>query len=255
MIRVAVSAIVTQALKELNAISSGEAPQPELLVDGVELLNQIFDDWNAKPEEMIYADTFTEYTLSPNTNPHTIGSGGTFNTSQPPQTVKGIQIIMPAGSPQAYSYARPRDAKWWQQLSAPGTTGPFPTDFYHDPTWDPADATPVGSIYFYPVPTLAYDVQLWARQVLAQVTANTTIGLPPGYSYAMRMELAGRWYSGLRKPWTQAQEIARANKVAELQAANNRDAHRIKTQDAGMPGSRGGSLPDFFWPTGAVGNR
>ena len=257
MIRVAVSTIVVQALKELNAISSGEAAQPELLVDGLELLNQIFDDWNAKPEEKVYADTFTSYTLSPNTQPHTIGSGGTFNTgaagTQPPQTIKGIQVVLTGGTPNPYVYLRPRDARWWQQRPSPTVTTSYPTDFYYDPTWSPTSATPLGSIYFWPVPTTAYPVQVWARQILAQVTAATTLGLPPGYSYAMRMELAARWYSGLRKPWTSEQQAARVAAMDIITTNNNDDPVRIATRDAGMPGGGQGSLPNFMWPYGGVG--
>lgn len=257
MIRVAVSTIVTQAAKELNAVSSGEALQPELLVDGLELLNQMFDDWNAKPNEKIYADTFTSYNLVPNTNPHTIGSGGNFNTgaagTQPPHEIKGIQVSL-TGTPAPYVYIRPRDARWWQQRSSPTVQSSFPTDFYYDPTWSPSSATPLGSIYFWPVPTTAYPVQVWARQILGQVTANQILGLPPGYSYAMRMDLAYRWHSGLRKPWTGAQEAARLMALDVITTNANDDPVRITTRDAGMPRAGGRSgLPDFHWPDGGVG--
>lgn len=254
MIRVAVSSIVVQALKELNAISSGEAAQAELLVDGLELLNQILDDWNSRPDAMIYADTFTSYTLQANLQPHTIGSGGTFNTAQPPQTIKGIQVILTGGTPNPYVYLRPRDARWWQQRPSPTVTSPYPTDFYYDPTWDPTSATPRGSIYFWPVPTTAYQVQVWARQILAQVTAATTLGLPPGYSYAMRMELAGRWAPGLRKPWAGSQEQARKDALEVVRSNNNTDPVRIATRDAGMPRAGSANLPDFLWPYGGVGS-
>lgn len=253
MIRVAVQTIITGAAKELNAISSGEAMQPEMLVDGLELLNLIFDDWNANPDAMIYADVFSTYALSPNTQPHTIGSGGTWNTPQPPTEIKGIQVILSGGTPNPYVYLRPRDARWWQQRPSPTVTNSYPSDFYYDPTWDPTSATPRGSVYLWPVPTTAYNVQVWTRQILAAVTANQVIGLPPGYAYAMRMVLAQRWYSGLRKPWTPKQEQQATDAEALIRSSNNTDSVRISTRDAGMPGSGGGGLPNFMWPYGGVG--
>lgn len=253
MIRVPVETIVTSALKELNAISSGEAPDAELMVDGVELLNQIFDDWNARADEMIYADTFTPYTLTPNVNPQTIGSGGLWNTPQPPQEIKGIQVILTGGQPNPYVYLRPRDARWWQQQPSPTVTASYPTDFFYNPAWDIASATPRGAVYLWPVPTTAYQVQVWTRQILAAVTANQTLGLPPGYSYAMRMALAQRWYSGLRKPWTSGQEALTLKAIDTVMARNNDDPVRIATMDAGMPTGGGAGVPSFMWPYGGVG--
>lgn len=253
MIRVPVSTIVTSALKELNAGNgSGEAPDAQLMADGVELLNQIFDDWNAQSGSMIYADTFNPYTLTPNVNPQTIGSGGMWNTPQPPQVIKGIQVILTGNQPNPYIYLRPRDAAWWQGQPSPTVTASYPTDFYHDPTWDPLSATPLGRVYLWPVPTTAYQVQVWTRQILAAVTASTTLGLPPGYSYAMRMELAGRWWSALRKQWTPAQEDNRVRAIGVVQSTNNSDPVRIATADRGMPRSNPGGLPAFMWPYGGI---
>lgn len=251
MIRVSVQTIVTGALKELNALDSGSAPQAELMTDGVELLNQIFDDWNAE-RGMIYADLFQQFVLPTNTNPVTIGPGGNLNFTQRPVDIDGIQIILTGGTPNPYVYCRKRDKQWWQRLSSPTVTASYPTDFYYDPTWDPASATPRGSIYFFPVPTVAYSCQVWMRAVLAQVTANTTIGLPPGYSYAMRMELACRLAQSKRKPWTGKQDQMRIDAFARVKSNNNDDPVRIATRDAGMPSGSGGNLPNFFWPSGLM---
>jgi hypothetical protein len=254
MIRVSVQAIVTGALKELNAISSGSAPQAELMTDGVELLNQIFDDWNAQ-RGMMYAELFEVFTLQTGGNPTTIGPGGDFNFTQRPVDIDGIQIILTGGTPNPYVYCRKRDKQWWQTLSSPTTTASYPTDFYYDPTWDPGAASPLGSIYFWPPPTTAYQCQVWMRGVLAQVTANTTMSLPPGYAYAMRMELAGRGSQAWRKPWTSQQQDARIAAVEKVMANNNNDPMRIMTRDAGMPGSPTKGLPNFFWPSGLMSGR
>jgi hypothetical protein len=250
MIRVAVSAVVEGAAKELNAQASGDALQPELLTDGTELLNLILDDWNAT-RGMIYADVFQSFTLPTGTNPVTIGSGGNFNLSQPPVSIEGIQVVFPGGTP-AYRYCQPRDRQWWQSRPAPTLQSGFPTDFYYDNTWNELSASPLGSIYFWPVATTPYEVQVWMRKILGQVTPTTMLGLPPGYAYAMRMELAKRWATPLRKAWTEVQERSRTAALELVGSNNNSDPMRIATRDAGMPNSAGGARPNFFWPTGRL---
>lgn len=250
MIRVAVSAIVTGAAKELNAVASGSALQPELMVDGVELLNLIFDDWNAQ-ESKLYAQRFPQFTLPVNTNPVTIGPTGDLVIAQPPQDIDGIMVILTGSNPTSNTYIPKRDKTWWQNQPSPTTTSPIPTGFYYDPTWDPTSADPAGSIYFYPVVDTAYDVQLSIKQLLAQVTTNEDIGLPPAYAYAMRMELAARWAQPLRKPWTQQQESNRV-KALNVITGNNAETVRIQTRDAGMQGRQGGALPNFLWNDGLL---
>lgn len=249
MISVAVSTIVTAACKELNAVESGSAPSAEQMVDGVELLNNILDDYNAD-EAKVFADAFLPFTLVPNLNPHTIGpAGATWVTTQRPVEIKGIQVILAGGGPLPYVYLRPRDAAWWQRNPSPTVTASYPTDFFYNPIWSPAGR---GEIFFWPVPLTAYNVQLWTRIVLAQVTANLTLSLPPGYNYALRMVLAKRAAQAWRKPWTQQQEQL-TMKAEDLIMSNNSKPVRIRLNDAGMPSGRGGSMPDFMWPYGGIG--
>jgi hypothetical protein len=245
VISVQASAIVAAALKELNYLQSGSPVPGQLMVDGIELFNNILDDYNADGAK-VYADVFSPYTITPNLNPHLIGPTGTWVQTQRPERINGIQIIL-TGGPQPYVYCKPRDAAWWANQPAPTVTADYPTDFYFDPTW------PDGSIYFWPVPTTAYDVQVWQRQILTQVAPATVVSMPPGYNYAFRMVLARRWADPLRKPWTGKQEAA-AVAAEALIMGNNVQVPRIRTQQAGVPGGGSGNLPNFMWPYGGVGN-
>ena len=246
MISVATSAIITASLKELNAIQAGAPVPGQQMVDGLELLNNILDDWNAQREK-VYADAFLPFVITPNLQPHTIGpAGSTWVTTQRPVSIEGIQVILTGGTP-PYVYVRKRDAAWWQRQPAPTVTAKYPTDFFFNPTWSAGQ----GAIYFWPVPTVAYSVKLWCRIVLAQLLVGTVISLPPGYNYALRMMLAKRWAPSLRKPWTLAQEQLTTDAILVFQS-NNTDVPKIATQDAGMPRGGGGGLPNFMWPYGGI---
>lgn len=247
MLSVKTSVILTKALVELNAADAGGAVQPELEALALDTLNQILDEWNAEREK-VYADSFLPFTITPNLSPHTIGpAGATWVTTQAPLSIEGIQINL-GGSPEVLRYARPRDAEWWQRQTVPGMTGDVPTDFYYDPTW--TTAAPRGSVYLWPVPTTAYDVQVWCRIVLGQLTANQDISLPPGYNRALMLMLAKALATPLRKSWSPLQE-QQLVKVMRQITSNNTVVPKIRTYDAGMPHD-GSSRPNFYFPDGSL---
>lgn len=251
MLSVATSVILTKALVELNAADAGGAVQPELAQLALDTLNQILDEWNAERGKL-YADAFAPFTITPNLQPHTIGpAGATWVTTQAPVEIFGIQINL-GGSPAVYRYAKPRDAAWWQRRTAPGMTSDVPTDFYHDPTW--TTAAPYGSVYLWPVPLTAYDVQVHMRIVLGQLTANQVISLPPGYNRALMLSTSKALAPVLRKNWSPLQEQALVKVLRQI-TRNNTTVPRIQTRDAGMPRDGEHRRPNFWFPDGSVSSR
>ena len=247
MLSVRTSVILTKACAELNAVDLGGTLQPELADFALDTLNELLDLWNAERGK-VYADSFLPFTIIPNHNPTTIGSGANWNTTQRPVSIEGIQVEL-TGTPTPFVYVKPRDAAWWQSRPSPQTTANFPTDFYYDPTWATSG---FGSVYLWPVPTQAYAVQVRCRIVLEQLTANQTISLPPGYNRALMLTLARAMAQPLRKPWSQSQEQAWIDAVSKIES-NNMVVPKIRTADSGMPTSGGGmGLPNFFWPSGLL---
>lgn len=255
MLSVATSVILTRALVELNAADAGGTLQPELEALAIDTLNQILDEWNSE-RERVYADSFLPFTLTPNLNPHTIGpaapAGATWTTTQAPIAINGIKVVVSSSTPVSYRFCTPRDAAWFQALVTPGLTADFPTDFYYDPTW--TTAAPFGSVYLWPVPTVAYDVQVWCRIVLAQLTANQAISLPPGYNRALMLSLAKALSAPLKKQWSGLQEQQLTKALRQI-ASNNTVVPRIRTLDSGMPRGNGQGLPNFMWPDGSLTGR
>jgi hypothetical protein len=66
-----------------------------------------------------------------------------------------------------------------------GINGPWPTAMYYDLTY------PLGTLFFYPNPSMAGELHLWTDTDLAAFTdLNQAINLPDGYARAIKRNLA-----------------------------------------------------------------
>jgi hypothetical protein len=237
--------LIKEALAEINAIQAGNAPSPELSAIGLSKLKQVVNNWNAD-RPFAYADDFLSFTLTPSLSPHTIGpTGATWTVTQRPVSIEGIALVLnTGGTPYSYVGLTPRDAEWWQNQTTPALTSTMPSDFYYDPT------AVNGKIYFWPVPTVAYPVQLHVRSVLDdQLALATTLILPPGYHNALMLTTAEDLSDPLRKMWTPKQQMKAQQARARIQK-NNHFPTRLKTQDAGMPSGRHSRAGIYNWRTG-----
>jgi hypothetical protein len=223
--------LITNALAEINAIEAGDSPSPELAGFALGKLKQVVNNWNADTP-FAYAESFLPFTLTPSLSPHTIGPTGTFVVTQRPVSIEGIALVLnTGGTPYSYLPLTPRDAAWWQAQATPGLTSTIPTDFYYDPS-----ATN-GKIYFWPVPSYAYPIQLQTRSVLDdQLVFATTLVLPPGYENALMLTCAEDLSDALRKAWTPKQQM-KASQARVRIGKNNHRPTSLTTRDAGMPGS------------------
>ena len=223
-----ISELVTDALMELGATSPGMTVPGHTQVLGLNRINRILDTWNAE-RPAAYRDTFTNYTLTANLQPHTIGpSNATWSATVRPVSITGANLVLNTTTPSTHVPINLRNAQWWLQQRVPGTTTTIPLDLYYEPSW------PNGSVYLWPVPTVAYEVQLRTRQLLASVALGDTFALPPGYQEALTLTLA----ESMAPSVSQVVSPQTAMRAAEARAAifsNNSVPRQIQTQDAGMP--------------------
>lgn len=221
-----VSTLCEHAAQELNVILPGENLSGN---DGAFLLrklNQLFGEWNTK-KQAIYRSVQTTYTLTPSLNPHTFGpSGATFTVAQRPVMIDAINLIL---SGNASTPIALHDVEWYRNLPMPSITSTIPTDGYYDP------AHPNGALYLYPVPTAAYDIEVWTRYSFATVALSDTVTYPQGYEGAIIDTLAEDSAEGFgREPSQKLVERARRRR-ADLFALNDPTPHLV-TIDGGMPG-------------------
>lgn len=222
--------LVLDALQELGIPGMGQTAASDDQQFALRKLNRLLDNWNAD-RRAVYASQFTQFTLVPGLLPHTLGpSSATWTVSQRPVSIDGANLILnTTNSPQVPITMR--EAEWYQGLSVPTLQTSIPTDLYYEPDW------PNGSLFFYPVPTVGYAVQLQTRLVLAQLGLFDTFSLPPGYRDALALTLAEDCASAFGRPADQGLVIKAMQARARI-FANNDVTPRLRTWDAGMPGGR-----------------
>ena len=251
---------ITDALIEIGIIGPGDAVDPDTGQWAFRKANYLIDTWQAL-ERYVYSYAYTLYTLVPALSPHTIGPANlipapTFSTGDQPRPVRleSCALILNPSGTLVDIPMNIRDHDWWAAQQVKEIQTNIPTDVYYDPT------SPLGSLYFWPVPNAQMQVRLQTWQTVQQFQAiNDPIGgpagpgsWPQGYRNAFVLTLAELLCPGAQI--TPSQTLVAAGQQARAAVfGNNAKSPRMGTRDSGMPmaGRRTGTIGDFNWMTGS----
>ena len=184
--------IFKRSLRMIGQLGPGRSPGTSETADGLLVLNQMLDGWNTDPLK-IYTTRIDLYNLQTGKYTYTIGPSGDFNTTRPERIERANVVI-------GGNLRRPIqliDDAQWSQIRLPQLTGgAIPDRLYND------GAYPLATLYLWPGPNSAYQLELYTWQQLAQfANINDTIVAPPGYLDAMAYNLAVRlgleWSKGV----------------------------------------------------------
>lgn len=237
--------VITDAFDELGVRGAADTLSAEDSELGLTRLNSLLDEWNAD-RQTVYREVITTGVLTADLSPHTIGpTGASFSAVSRPVSIDAANIVDTSPTPDIIlSHLNIRDAAWYANLSVQAITSTIPSDLYYDPEW------PNGNLYFWPVPTTAYTVQLFLRLLLdSDLALSDTFTMPPGYRKALTLTLAEDLAAPLNaqvKPST----VEAARKARARIFSNNTQVPPLRTQDAGMP--RGGKSGYFNYMNGSV---
>jgi hypothetical protein len=239
--------ICTDALFENGAYG---IDTPVLSADDAQMalrwLNRRLDAWAAL-RRYAYNVSFTEFTLTPNHQPHLIGPGlnaPDFAVAQRPVRIEGAALVLNNVTPNVDLNLNIRDDAWWQAQSVKGIATTTPTDLYYSPDW------PNGSLWLWPIPTFAYGLRLEMWGLISRVaTLATVFTLPPAYERALVLTLAEDLCRPFGRPLAADLVAAAREARAELQT-NNIKSPRIASADYGASGSRGGRRSTFNYYSG-----
>lgn len=233
--------ICRKAMQQAMLLGAGQQINGNEVQDIMDVVNLVLNSWNAD-QKMVYTENQLTFTLTPNLNPHTIGpTGATFTVTQRPVSLEACNIIDTTVTPNVYIPCKIRDYQWQAKNAVPGTTATFPVSVYYESDW------PNGSLYFWPVPTVAYGVALWVRVLLAELALTDTFSLPPGYREALELTVAEYLCPMFQQPVPPILAAKAAQARTRLWGPNVLTP-RIATRDSGMP--NGNPVSTYNWQTG-----
>lgn len=239
--------LIQSAAYEIAAFSPGEPVAAAEALWGLELLQRIIDQWNAK-RAMIFSVGFYAYNLVANLGPHTIGPTGTFNTGPAanyrPVRVSSASFVLNPGSANPVDLpVQMRDKDWWAANPLKSLTSSIITDCYYEPS------QPNGALNFFPICNTNGTVRLELWNSLAQaLNLQSQIGMVQGYWEALVTTLALALAPSFEKQPSPVL-VARQGSAIKTIFENNDPAPRIDTR-SGMPGTAGTGRPDFNFLTG-----
>jgi len=227
-------ALITNAMRKLGVIATGETPSAAEAADGLAALNDVKESYNI--EGLTLWDRAAQsFILTPGTATYTIGpSGALVTTPLRPVEIEGVY-----GSFNGVDY---RVAQWTydQYLAATvkADSALYPQRYAY------INHYPNGQLFLWPTPAQAITLNIDYFEQIASVTSLATVmALPPGYVRALQWELAAELAPDYGVQLNETQAIGIRSSKALLKKSNRRaSVSRIDGMllDNTIPTFRGG---------------
>lgn len=242
----AVQTLLVNAAVKIGVTRFGGTLEPGVADGLLAVLNDILDLWNVNPLAS-FTVGFTTYTPVLGNNFQTIGPTGANWAADPrPTKILAANVILNTSNPAIRVPIQIDDDIWWQNQAVPTLQTAWPTNLYFDGDFG-TDGN--GKVYLWPVPTIAYPIELKTDQKFAGYAQGQTIWMPPGYRQLLQCTLAVEGASALGQAVPPS--LARSLTKAEgLVFGNNVNVRNARTRDGGMPGGRNGRR--FLYQTGLM---
>ena len=213
----------------IGVLAEGQAPTADQLSDGILTMNDMLDSWSTE-SLIIPAITIEKFTLVPGTARYSIGVGGDFNTARP-ISIENVTLESQSASPVAEYQLERVNATQWSGIVQKATQTSIPSKVYIEGT------SPLDHLNLYPTPNIANKVVIYSLKPLTAITdGNTVLDVQPGYSRALRYNLAIELAPEYGKAVSQEVAMVAADSKGNLKRANMKE-HLLETDDA-LAGSR-----------------
>ena len=171
--------LITRALRQANILGEGQVPSGDQANDALAVLNDLIDGWNTD-SLVLYQTTNDLVTTVPGQSVYTVGAGGNWVVDRPAQ-INSAYVEYEGVSYQVYEINQDE----YNLLTLKSMTQVFPRFFLYLNTF------PLGTLTLWPTPTLALPFTMSVDRVMPSIpNTGTTLSLPPGYSKALRTNLA-----------------------------------------------------------------
>jgi hypothetical protein len=174
-----VRALLTRSLRMIQDLTPGRVGSATELAVALEICNSMLANWRLK-RTLAWQIVRTVYTLTAGLNPHTIGSGGTFNTTRPAKIERAGLVLDTLEHP----LTGPLTPTEWAAIAHKTLQG-LPARFFYEA------AFPLGKLHLNPVTAAADQIALYTWvPLLAFADLDDDVELPDGYEVAIASNLA-----------------------------------------------------------------
>jgi hypothetical protein len=199
---------------------AGITENPEELNDGFNALNAMLDAWNT---QRLFCYTIIRYLFNFVTNQQSyqIGPGAAdWDFPRPVRIETASCIITNTPALPVEQILTPLTYEGFQRITVKQVQSPIPFSYYYD------QQSPIGNVYFYPVPNnlqQANQCALYVWQLIpAFQSTNAVVQFPPAYlraiQYNLAIELADRF--PLRQKLRPGVEMKAMQAIREIKSLN-----------------------------------
>lgn len=238
--------LVTGSFNLLNVFLPGESIPDADAQTALTVANDLLSEWSQRKamSPFVARERFDLITdRGGPTNPYTIGVGGNFNTTRPPnqdailaanlvQTTTDPEVRIPLG---IYT-----DSAYFAN-QVPGQDNTQPIGLYYNPTY----ASGLGSIFLWPVVDNATnDLELLLQKSIAQFAdLSTAYEVPDGVPAALKYNVAYRIQGTYSKKMAPSDEQLAVSTLSTFKRSNH---HLVDVpNDAAAIGRGGGRLAPY----------
>lgn len=176
--------IITDALNRIGVYAAGETLSDADAQQGLAALNDVLDSWSNQ-SLACYAIQEQSFALQVGVSAYTIGPGGMFNGTRPLRILDAPGRCYLQDQNQTNYPIQVVQRDQWNLIGTRNIDSNIPDTVFYDPQY------PLGVLNFFPTPNISYNVFFDSYLQLADLaTLYTTLALPPGYSRALKTNLA-----------------------------------------------------------------
>lgn len=186
--------LINEALRDLGCLLPGNKTSPDILAEGLVVLNQRVDSWQLDGLKVLN-NRSDIYPLTAGIQKYTIGPVNAtpaplyWFPAQRPTAIRDANIVLNTFNPVIRYPMEAVNVDEWADIAVQDLPFAIPTAMYYVRDFDPTYG--FASIYLWPGPLESYGLELftWQQQQIFQ-SLTASYNFPPGYQLMLRKCLA-----------------------------------------------------------------
>lgn len=173
--------LITGALRKIGQYAPGETLAAADASDALDTFNGMLDLWSAQNLN-VYNQIETVQNLTAGKASYTIGLGGDFNIERPLRIVRAYSRLTTTSSVDFACQVVTLEK--YAGIGLKNQPGPWAKMVYYN------SGFPLGTLIFWPVPTMPIEFHLWSDQVFSSMALTDVVSLPRSYFMGLQYSLA-----------------------------------------------------------------